>query len=85
MAQVYETLKFAAMLRLEEGMSMARREQRARDVMVMLGLDDVADVIVGSQALKVRGPPALLTNMYTRTQAHTAPCRAELRTAVSLS
>jgi ABC-type multidrug transport system ATPase subunit len=44
---VKETLEFAARLRLDESLPYKRRLERASDVMHMLGLEEVADVIVG--------------------------------------
>lgn len=52
--QVWETLQFAVMLRLDETLTMRQRNQRAQDVMEMLGLEGVSDVIVGDALNKVR-------------------------------
>lgn len=49
---VQETLEYAALLRLDEKTSLQKRKERAVDVMKMLGLEDVADVLVGSSLLK---------------------------------
>lgn len=54
MTQVWETLQFAVMLRLDETLTMRQRNQRAQDVMEMLGLEGVSDVIVGDALNKVR-------------------------------
>lgn len=51
--QVRETLEFAVLLRLEEGTSREKRMERAQNVMEMLGLEGVADVIVGDALNKV--------------------------------
>lgn len=45
---VFETLKFAACLRLPENVPKAVKEERARTVMHQLGLDHIADTRVGS-------------------------------------
>lgn len=45
---------YAARLRLDENTSMEKRVERANDVMKMLGLEEVADVLVGSSLVKVR-------------------------------
>lgn len=49
---VRETLEFAALLRLKEGLPVEKRRERAEDVMKMLGLEDVADVPVGNALAK---------------------------------
>jgi len=49
---VRETLEYAALLRLDESTPLQKRKERAVDVMKMLGLEDVADVLVGSSLLK---------------------------------
>lgn len=49
---VRETLEYAALLRLEEKTPLEKRKERADDVMKMLGLEDVADVLVGSPMVK---------------------------------
>lgn len=49
---VRETLEYAALLRLDENTPLQKRKERAVDVMKMLGLEDVADVLVGSSLLK---------------------------------
>ncbi|EWM25382.1 atp-binding cassette superfamily [Nannochloropsis gaditana] len=49
---VRETLEFAALLRLKEGIPVEKRRERAEDVMKMLGLEDVADVPVGNALVK---------------------------------
>ena len=48
-----ETLQFAALLRLDEKISYQERMRRANDVMTMLGLEEVADVVVGNHIRKV--------------------------------
>lgn len=45
---VFETLKFAAMLRLPENVPKAAKEERARTVLRQLGLEHIADTRVGS-------------------------------------
>ena len=45
---------YAARLRLDEKTTMGKRRERANDVMKMLGLEEVADVVVGSSLVKVR-------------------------------
>lgn len=49
---VRETLEYAALLRLDEQTPPQKRKERAEDVMRMLGLEDVADVVVGSPMVK---------------------------------
>lgn len=49
---VRETLEYAALLRLDEKTPSEKRKERAEDVMRMLGLEDVADVVVGSPMVK---------------------------------
>ena len=49
---VRETLEYAALLRLDEATPPAKRKERAEDVMKMLGLEDVADVLVGNAMVK---------------------------------
>jgi ABC-type multidrug transport system ATPase subunit len=49
---VRETLHFASLLRVREGASSAERAKRVDDVMMMLGLEGVADVIVGDALRK---------------------------------
>lgn len=49
---VRETLEYAALLRLDEQTPPQKRKERAEDVMRMLGLEGVADVVVGSPMVK---------------------------------
>jgi len=49
---VRETLHFAALLRIKEGVRPAQREKMVNDVLGMLGLDSVADVMVGDSLRK---------------------------------
>lgn len=49
---VRETLEYAALLRLDEQTPPQKRKERAEDVMRMLGLEGVADVVVGSSMVK---------------------------------
>jgi ABC-type multidrug transport system ATPase subunit len=49
---VRETLRYAAILRLPEEMSRKKKEARAEEVLLMLGLKDCADVLVGGALVK---------------------------------
>lgn len=49
---VRETLHYASLLRVREGASPAERAKRVEDVMMMLGLEGVADVLVGDALTK---------------------------------
>lgn len=49
---VRETLHYASLLRIREGASAEERRQRVEQVMGMLGLEEVADVIVGDSLRK---------------------------------
>ncbi|KAF7306405.1 Pleiotropic drug resistance proteins (PDR1-15), ABC superfamily [Mycena indigotica] len=49
---VRETLRYAAILRLPAKMSKKRKIARAEEVLLMLGLKDCADVLVGGELLK---------------------------------
>jgi hypothetical protein len=49
---VRETLHFASLLRVREGASEQERGKRVEDVMMMLGLEGVADVLVGDALRK---------------------------------
>lgn len=52
---VRETLHFASLLRVREGASEQERRKRVEDVLMMLGLEGVADVIVGDALRKGEG------------------------------
>lgn len=49
---VRETLRYASLLRVREGATPAERAKRVEDVMMMLGLEGVADVLVGDALTK---------------------------------
>ncbi|KAL7410573.1 P-loop containing nucleoside triphosphate hydrolase protein [Mrakia frigida] len=49
---VRETLRYAALLRLPESMDRKKKEARAEEVLLMLGLKDCADVLVGGALVK---------------------------------
>lgn len=49
---VRETLHYASLLRVREGARPAERAKRVEDVMMMLGLEGVADVLVGDALTK---------------------------------
>ncbi|CAK5265002.1 unnamed protein product, partial [Mycena citricolor] len=49
---VRETLRYAALLRLPAKMSRKRKIARAEEVLLMLGLKDCADVLVGGELVK---------------------------------
>ena len=66
---VRETLRYASLLRVREGATPAERAKRVEDVMMMLGLEGVADVLVGD---------ALTKGTYVRTYVR-ACVRAQRR------
>jgi len=49
---LFRRLRFAAILRLPESFSREAKIARAEDVMVLLGLKDVADIKVGGELVK---------------------------------
>lgn len=66
---VRETLHYASLLRVREGATEQERRKRVEDVMMMLGLEGVADVIVGD-ALCKGAPRRLLIRALPTAMRH---------------